>query len=133
MYTDFCGWYPYYWCDYPTPNQVMGIPVSGGLQTTLQTQIDRQMFNCCQEIGSSVAIDKVDVFTDPEIDMLNHYYYANNLPVYELERCPKTTKVDIFETLNLLIFPYDPIRDWTKKKVTEINERFKPLEKALGI
>ena len=126
MYTD-------YWCDYPTPNQVMGIPVSGGLQTTLQTQIDRQMFNCCQEIGSSVAIDKVDVFTDPEIDMLNHYYYANNLPVYELERCPKTTKVDIFETLNLLIFPYDPIRDWTKKKVTEINERFKPLEKALGI
>lgn len=129
MYTDFCGWYPYYWCDYPTPNQVMGIPVSGGLQTTLQTQIDRltneinrQMFNCCQEIGSSVAIDK-----------LNHYYYANNLPVYELESCPKTTKVDIFETLNLLIFPYDPIRDWAKKKVTEINERFNPLEKALGI
>ena len=129
MYTDFCGWYPYYWCDYPTPNQVMGIPVSGGLQTTLQTQIDRltnevnrQMLNCCQEIGSSVAIYK-----------LNHYYYADNLPVYELERCPKTTKVDIFETLNLLIFPYDPIRDWTKKKVTEINERFKPLEKALGI
>ena len=122
MYTDFCGWYPYYWCDYPTPKQVMGIPVSGGLQTTLQTQIDRQMLNCYQEIGSSVAIDK-----------LNHYYYANNLPVYELERCPKTTKVYIFETLNLLIFPYDPIRDWTKKKVTEINERFKPLEKALGI
>lgn len=88
MYTDFCGWYPYYWCDYQTPNQVMGIPVSGGLQTTLQTQIDRltneinrQMFNCCQEIRSSVAIDKVNVFTDPEIDMLNHYYYANNLPV----------------------------------------------------
>lgn len=80
------------------------------------------MFNCYQEIGSSVAIDK-----------LNHYYYADNLPVYELEGCPKTTKVDIFETLNLLIFPYDPIRDWTKKKVTEINERFKPLEKALGI
>lgn len=76
MYTD-------YWCDYITLNQVMGIPVSGGLQTTPQTQ--------------------------------------------------KTTKVDIFETLNLLIFPYDPIRDWTKKKVTEINERFKPLEKALGI
>ena len=129
MYTDFCGWYPYYWCDYPTPNQVMGIPVSGGLQTAPQTQIDRltneinrQMFNCCQEIRSSVAIDK-----------LNYYYYADNLPVYELEGCPKTTKVDIFETLNLLIFPYDPIRDWTKKKVTEINERFKPLEKALGI
>lgn len=129
MYTDFCGWYPYYWYDCPTPNQVMGIPVSGGLQTTLQTQIDRltneinrQMLNCYQEIESSMAIDK-----------LNYYYYANNLPVYELESCPKTTKVDIFETLNLLIFPYDPIRDWTKKKVTEINERFKPLEKALGI
>lgn len=122
MYTDFCGWYPYYWCNYPTPNQVMGIPVSGGLQTTLQTQIDRQMFNCCQEIGSSVAIDKLD-----------HYYYTDNLPVYALEDCPKATKVDIFETLNLLIFPYDPIRDWTKKKVTEINERFKPLEKVLGI
>lgn len=126
MYTD-------YWCDYPTPNQVMGIPVSGGLQTTLQTQIDRltneinrQMFNCYQEIGSSM-------FDDFDIDKLNHYYYADNLPVYELESCPKTTKVDIFETLNLLMFPYDPIRDWTKKKVTEINERFKPLEKALGI
>lgn len=122
MYTD-------YWSNYPTPNQVMGIPVSGGLQTTLQTQIDRQtneinrqMFNCCQEIGSSVAIDKLD-----------HYYYTDNLPVYALEDCPKSTKVDIFETLNLLIFPYDPIRDWTKKKVTEINERFKPLEKALEI
>ncbi len=129
MYTDFYGWYPYYWCNYPIPNQVMGIPVSGGLQTTLQTQIDRltnevnrQTLNCYQEIGSSMEIYK-----------LNYCYYADKSPVYELEGCPKTSKVDIFETLNLLIFPYDPIRDWTKKKVTEINERFKPLEKALGI
>ena len=129
MYTDFCGWYPYYWSNYPIPNQVMGSPVSGCLQNTLQTQIDRltnginrQMLNCYQEIGSSMAIDK-----------LNCYYYADNLPVYKLESFPKTAKVNIFETLNLLIFPYDPIRDWTKKKVTEINERFKPLEKALGI
>lgn len=129
MYTDFCGWYPYYWCNSPTPKQIMGIPVSGGLQTTLQTQIDRltngvdrQMLNCYQEIGSSMESYK-----------LNCYHYADNLPVYALEDCPKSAKVDIFETLNLLIFPYDPIRDWTKKKVTEINERFKPLEKALGI
>lgn len=129
MYTDFCGWYPYYWCNYPTPNQVMGIPVSGGLQTTLQTQIDRltyevnrQMLNCYQEMGGSAIVNKI-----------NYCYCVNDFPAYTLEDCPKATKVDIFETLNLLIFPYDPIRDWTKKKVTEINERFKPLEKALGI
>lgn len=38
------------------------------------------------------------------------------------------SKIDIFEAMNLLIFPYDPIRDYTKREVEKINERFKPIE-----
>ena len=35
--------------------------------------------------------------------------------------------------MNLLIFPYDPIRDYTKREVEKINERFRKVESLLGL
>lgn len=32
-----------------------------------------------------------------------------------------------------LIFPYDPIRDYTKREVEKINERFRKVESLLGL
>lgn len=37
-------------------------------------------------------------------------------------------KPDIFEVLDRLLFPYDPIRDWSERKVKKIEESFKPIE-----
>lgn len=42
-------------------------------------------------------------------------------------------KIDIFEAMNLLIFPYDAIRDYTKREVEKINERFRKVESLLGL
>lgn len=48
-------------------------------------------------------------------------------------RSERKNKIDIFEAMNLLIFPYDPIRDYTKREVEKINERFRKVESLLGL
>ena len=40
-------------------------------------------------------------------------------------------RVDLFELLDRLYFPDDPIREWTKRKVQEINDRYKEVESLL--
>lgn len=35
---------------------------------------------------------------------------------------------DIFEVLDRLLFPYDPIRDWSEREIKKIEENFKPIE-----
>ena len=37
-------------------------------------------------------------------------------------------KPDIFQILDRLLFPYDPIRDWSEREVKKIDESFKPIE-----
>ena len=64
-------------------------------------------------------------------------YYADNIPYYGLYNSrtieKPSKKIDIFEAMNLLIFPYDPIRDYTKREVEKINERFRKVESLLGL
>lgn len=76
---------------------------------------------------------------------LAHFsYYADNINYLALNtftpneyRFARNTiekkKPDIFEAMNLLIFPYDPIRDYTKREVEKINERFRKVESLLGL
>lgn len=40
-------------------------------------------------------------------------------------------KSDIFEVLDRLLFPYDPIRDWSEREVKKIEESFKPIERLI--
>ena len=40
-------------------------------------------------------------------------------------------RIDLFELLDRLYFPDDPIREWTKRKVQEINDRYKEVESLL--
>ena len=50
----------------------------------------------------------------------NEYRFARNI----IEK----KKPDIFEVLDRLLFPYDPIRDWSEREVKKIEENFKPIE-----
>lgn len=61
-------------------------------------------------------------------------HYADNMPVETMTwQHESKSKIDIFEAMNLLIFPYDPIRDYTKREVEKINERFRKVESLLGL
>lgn len=64
-------------------------------------------------------------------------YYADNVSYYGLYNSrtieKPSKKIDIFEAMNLLIFPYDPIRDYTKREIKKINERFRKVESLLGL
>lgn len=70
-------------------------------------------------------------------------YYADNVNYLTLNiftpneyRFAKNTiekkKPDIFEVLDRLLFPYDPIRDWSEREVKKIDESFKPIEDLIG-
>lgn len=62
-------------------------------------------------------------------------YYADNVNYLTLNSFARNTiekkKPDIFEVLDRLLFPYDPIRDWSEREVKKINERFKPIENLI--
>ena len=71
-------------------------------------------------------------------------YYADNVNYLTLNvftpneyRFARNTiekqKPDIFEVLNRLLFPYDPIRDWTNREVKKIDESFKPIEDLIDL
>lgn len=66
-------------------------------------------------------------------------YYADNVNYLTLNsftpnkyRFARNTiekkKPDIFEVLDRLLFPCDPIRDWSEREVKKIEESFKPIE-----
>lgn len=50
----------------------------------------------------------------------NEYRFARNT----IEK----QKPDIFEVLDRLLFPCDPIRDWSEREVKKIEESFKTIE-----
>ena len=69
-------------------------------------------------------------------------YYADNINYLTLNtftpnecRFAKNTiekkKPDVFEVLDRLLFPYDPIRDWSEREVKKIEESFKPIERLI--
>lgn len=66
-------------------------------------------------------------------------YYADNVNYLTLNSftpneyrtvLPETQKKkpDIFEVLDRLLFPCNPIRDWGEREVKKIDESFKPIE-----
>lgn len=62
-------------------------------------------------------------------------YYADNVNYLTLNSFARNTiekkKPDIFEVLDRILFPYDPIRDWCEREVKKIDERFKPIENLI--
>lgn len=63
-------------------------------------------------------------------------YYADNVGYITLNPFARNTiekkKSDIFEVLDRLLFPYDPIRDWSKREIKKIEESFKPIEDLIN-
>ena len=59
-------------------------------------------------------------------------YFADNVNYLTLNAFARNTiekkKPDIFEVLDRLLFPYDPIRDWSEREIKKIDESFKPIE-----
>ena len=71
-----------------------------------------------------------------QMDAIANYtvHYADNTAVETMTwQHESKSKIDIFEAMNLLIFPYDPIRDYTKREIEKINERFRKVESLLGL
>lgn len=92
----------------------------------------RATLNISEEERTRYFADNVNYLT------LNSFrYYANDVDYLTLNTFARNTiekkKPDIFEAMNLLIFPYDPIRDWTNREIEKINERFRKVESLLGL
>lgn len=87
----------------------------------------RATLNTSEEERIRYYADNVNYLT------LNAFrYYANDVGYLTLNAFAINTiekqKPDIFEVLDRLLFPYDPIRDWSEREVKKIDERFKPIE-----
>ena len=82
----------------------------------------RQTLNTTEEERIRYFADNVNYLT---LNILtpNEYRFARNT----IEK----KKPDIFEVLDRLLFPYDPIRDWSEREVKKIDERFKPIENLI--
>ena len=65
--------------------------------------------------------------------MLRMQYSALNLGILNANEIRSSMCIDIFETLDRLIFPYDPIRDYTEREIKKINEKFRKVESLLGL
>lgn len=101
----------------------------------LQSSIDSQLLKMNAQVNKSLMNSYNMLNTAMRAPTFANYtvHYANNMPVEMI--CPSESKpkIDIFEAMNLLIFPYDPIRDYTKREVKKINERFRKVESLLGL
>ena len=84
----------------------------------------RSTLNISEEERTRYFADNVNYLT---LNILtpNEYRFARNT----IEK----QKPDIFEVLDRLLFPCDPIRDWTNREVEKINERFRKVESLLGL
>ena len=100
--------------------------------------------SCCSDMcqASQDSIlrmqqSKLNACTFEGFNRLNHnicntIYCADNVPYYGLNEDlvieePKKKKLTIYD-LARLVFPDDPIRDWTQKKVAEIEERYRWID-----
>ena len=102
----------------------------------VQSSIDSQLLKMNAQVNKSLMNSYNMLNTAMRAPMCANYtvHYADNMPVemmtWQHESKPK---IDIFEAMNLLIFPYDPIRDYTKREIEKINERFRKVESLLGL
>lgn len=91
----------------------------------MNAQINKSLMNSYNMLNTAMCTPTFANYT---------VHYADNTAVetmiWQHESKPK---IDIFEAMNLLIFPYDPIRDYTKREVEKINERFRKVESLLGL
>lgn len=97
----------------------------------VQPSIDSQLLKMNAQVNKSLMNSYNMLDTAMCAPMCANYtvYYADNMPVKMMTwQHESKSKIDIFEAMNLLIFPYDPIRDYTKREIEKINERFKPIE-----
>lgn len=99
----------------------------------MQQSIQRAQIDASLRIQQS----KLNSYITTNFNQLNYSIdttlcYADNVPYYGLnENCvvetPKKKKLTIYD-LARLIFPDDPIRDYVKKKVAEIEERYRWID-----
>lgn len=91
----------------------------------MNAQINRSLMNSYNMLDTAMRAPMCANYT---------VLYADNMPVEMMTwQHGSRSKIDIFEAMNLLIFPYDPIRDYTKREVEKINERFRKVESLLGL
>lgn len=82
----------------------------------------RATLNISEEERLRYFADNVNYLT-LNIFTPNEYRFARSI----IEK----QKPDIFEVLDRLLFPCDPIRDWSEREVKKIDERFKPIERLI--
>lgn len=90
----------------------------------------RETLNTTEEERIRYYADNVNYLT------LNSFrYYANDVGYLTLNSFARNTiekqKPDIFEVLDRLLFPCDPIRDWSEREIKKIEENFKPIERLI--
>lgn len=98
----------------------------------VQSSIDSQLLKMNAQVNKSL----MNSYNMLDTAMCANYtvLYADNTAVETMTwQHESKSKIDIFEAMNLLIFPYDPIRDYTKREVEKINERFRKVESLLGL
>lgn len=116
-----------------TMNDMRNVQSSIDLQMQI---IDLQMQIMNAQVNKSLMNSYNMLNTAMRAPMCANYtvHYADNMPVEMTTwQHESKSKIDIFEAMNLLIFPYDPIRDYTKREVEKINERFRKVESLLGL
>ena len=91
----------------------------------MNAQINRRLTNSYNMLDTAM--------TPPMFANYTVHYVDNQIAEMMPVRSERKNKIDIFEAMNLLIFPYDPIRDYTKREVEKINERFRKVESLLGL
>lgn len=82
----------------------------------------RSTLNTSEEERTRYFADNVNYLTLNSFTP-NEYRFARNT----IEK----KKPDIFEVLDRLLFPCDPIRDWSEREVKKIEESFKPIENLI--
>lgn len=101
----------------------------------MNAQVNKSLMNSYNMLDTAMTPPIFAYYTvTPPIFAKNTVHYADNMPVETTTwQHESKSKIDIFEAMNLLIFPYDPIRDYTKREVEKINERFRKVESLLGL
>lgn len=102
----------------------------------VQSSIDSQLLKMNAQVNKSLMNSYNMLNTAMRAPMCANYtvLYTDNTAVETMTwQHESKSKIDIFEAMNLLIFPYDPIRDYTKREVEKINERFRKVESLLGL
>ena len=102
----------------------------------VQSSIDSQLLKMNAQVNKSLMNSYNMLNTAMCAPTCANYtvHYADNTAVETMTwQHESKPKIDIFEAMDLLIFPYDPIRDYTKREVEKINERFRKVESLLGL